>query len=188
MRSYLKAVFSCLDQGDGRFFGRSDKKDASPKPMRRLPSLKGIDYNLDSDTYYPMDKYPRGLFLLLNNKEFLPASGMENYPRNGTGVDADALEELFTELGFIVHRYNNVSCHEMRKLCKQAAIMDYSNLGCFTCAILSHGQEGVVYGTDGTVDIRELTGYFRGRNLSGKPKMFLFQACQGTEGFFEANV
>eukprot|EP00112_Aurelia_sp_Birch-Aquarium-sp1_P014869 Seg3242.2 transcript_id=Seg3242.2/GoldUCD/mRNA.D3Y31 product=Caspase-3 protein_id=Seg3242.2/GoldUCD/D3Y31 len=169
------------DQGDGRFFGKSDKKDASPQPMRRLPSLKGIDYHLDSDTYYPMDKYPRGLFLLLNNKEFLPASGMENYPRNGTGVDADALEQLFTDLGFIVHRYNNVSCHEMRKLCKQAALMDYSNLGCFTCAILSHGQEGVIYGTDGTVDIRELTGYFRGRNLSGKPKMFLFQACQGSD-------
>eukprot|EP00795_Rhopilema_esculentum_P013091 gene13091-3877_t len=169
------------DQRDGRFFGKSDKKDTAPQPIQRLPSLKGIEYQPDSDSFYSMDKYPRGLFLLLNNKEFLPASGMESYPRNGTNVDADALESLFTELGFIVHRYNNISCYEMRKLCKQASLMDYSNLNCFSCAILSHGQEGVVYGTDGVVDIRELTGYFRGQNLIGKPKMFLFQACQGSD-------
>ena len=126
-----------------------------------------------------MDKYPRGIFLLLNNRDFLPASGMENYPRNGTDVDADALEALFKDLGFAVHRYNNVSCYEMRKLCKQAARLDYSSVNCFACAMLSHGQEGVIYGTDGTVDIRELTGYFREQNLIGKPKLFMFQACQG---------
>ncbi len=126
-----------------------------------------------------MDKYPRGLFLLINNKEFLPASGMENYPRNGTDVDAAALESMFTELGFIVHRYDNVDTYSMRKLMKQAAVMDYSNLNCFTCAILTHGEEGVLYATDGRVDIREVTGYFREDNLAGKPKFFIFQACQG---------
>ncbi len=168
-----------VDQGDGRFFSK-EKKDPVPRAIQRLPSLKAVDYNVNSDDYYPMDKYPRGMFLLINNKDFLPASGMESYPRNGTNVDADALESMFTELGFIVHRYDNASCYEMRKLMKQAAIMDYSNLNCFVCAILTHGQEGILYGTDGTVQIRDVTSYFRGPNLAGKPKLFIFQACQGT--------
>ena len=150
--------------------------------MEVSPSIQPtqtVPYTVDSDDCYSMDKSPRGVFLLMNNRDFLPASGMEKYPRNGTDVDAEGLESLFTELGFAVHRYNNVSCYEMRKLCKQASMLDYSTSNCFACAVLSHGQEGVVYGTDGTVDIRELTGYFRGQSLAGKPKLFMFQACQG---------
>lgn len=126
-----------------------------------------------------MDKYPRGLFLLFNNRDFEPSSGMEDYPRNGTDKDAKELECLFKELGFSVHRYDNVTSYQMRKLCKEAASLNYSAMNCFACAILSHGKEGVIYGTDDTVDIRELTGYFRERNLIGKPKLFMFQACQG---------
>ena len=47
-----------------------------------------------------------------------------------------------------------------------------------------YGQEGILYGTDGTIDIREITGFFRGNNLAGKPKMFIFQACQGKVYYF----
>ena len=58
--------------------------------------------------------------------------------------------------------------------------MDHSKHSCFVCCILSHGDEGVIYGTDGTVEIREFTSYFgRNRSLVGKPKLFFFQACQG---------
>ena len=152
-------------------------------PPRSAPQTQTVPYAVDSDDCYKMDKTHRGFFLLLNNRDFLPSSGMEKYPRNGTDVDAAALESLFKELGFVVRRYDNVRCYEMRKLCKQAANLDFAPYGCFTCAILSHGQEGVVYGTDGTVDIRELTGYFREQNLVGKPKLFMFQACQGSLSF-----
>eukprot|EP00794_Sanderia_malayensis_P016964 gene16964-18673_t len=169
------------DQGDGKWFSKSVKKEEPEQRTQRLPSLMDVDYDLNSDSYYAMDKYPRGLFLLINNKEFLPASQMENYPRNGTDVDANAMQALFTELGFNVHRYDNVSCYQIRKLVKQAATMDYSNLNCFVCAILTHGSEGVLYGTDGTVEIRDLTAYCRGQNLAGKPKLFIFQACQGSD-------
>ena len=175
-----------IDQGDGRWFGKStDKKDFSVQPSESAPPPMEVAYTVDSDECYKMDKYPRGLFLLVNNRDFLPASGMEKYPRNGTDVDADALESLFKDLGFNVHRSDNVTSYEMRKLCKQAARLDYSSFSCFVCAVLSHGQEGVVYGTDGTVDIRELTGYFREDSLAGKPKLFMFQACQGNFRLFK---
>ena len=146
-----------------------------------MPTVQIADFKVDSDSFYRMDTHPRGLMIIINNKEFLPASGMAEYPRNGTDVDAEAFEDLFINLGFVVQPYRNVSCYEIRKILKQASVMDHGRISCFGCCILSHGQEGVIYGTDGTVEIRELTSYFgTSKSLVGKPKLFFFQACQGT--------
>jgi len=53
----------------------------------------------------------------------------------------------------------------------------------FVLGILSHGQRGAVYGTDGKlVPIERLETLFDGehcRQLAGRPKLFLIQACQG---------
>ncbi|KAI0242722.1 Caspase-7 [Lamellibrachia satsuma] len=59
---------------------------------------------------------------------------------------------------------------------------DHSDADCFVCVILSHGEEGVVYGTDGKVPLDKLLGYFKGDicpSLAGKPKLFFIQACRG---------
>eukprot|EP00794_Sanderia_malayensis_P016963 gene16963-18672_t len=167
------------DQGDGKWLGKSVKKEEPEQRTQQLPSLMDGDYKLNSDSYYAMDKNPRGEFLLINNKEFLPATQMSL--RSGTDADAKALQALFTELGFNVHRYDNQTCSEIRELVKEKATMDYRDLNCFVCAILTHGKEGVLYGTDETIKIRDLTAYCRGENLAGKPKFFIFQACQGSD-------
>ena len=53
---------------------------------------------------------------------------------------------------------------------------------CFVCAILTHGEEGVVYGTDDKVEVKILLEPFKGNNckgLVGKPKIFFIQVrCQ----------
>lgn len=55
----------------------------------------------------------------------------------------------------------------------------------FICCILSHGQNGVVLGIDDEpLSIKKITSTFEATNqsaLSGKPKVFLIQACQGRE-------
>lgn len=55
----------------------------------------------------------------------------------------------------------------------------------FFCCILSHGHRGVVFGTDDEpLNIKHAIGKFKASNqpaLTGKPKVFLIQACQGTE-------
>jgi len=39
-----------------------------------------------------------------------------------------------------------------------------------------------VYGTDGTISIRDIASKFKSNaSLAGKPKIFFFQACQGTK-------
>lgn len=62
---------------------------------------------------------------------------------------------------------------------------DHSQMDCLVCVVLSHGNEGSVYGVDGnTVAIRELMEPFSGQNCSSliqKPKMFFIQACQGSD-------
>ena len=55
---------------------------------------------------------------------------------------------------------------------------DHTNNDCFMCAILSHGDSGLVYGTDGIVQLDNLVNPFKGRQcptLAGKPKVFIIQ-------------
>lgn len=55
----------------------------------------------------------------------------------------------------------------------------------FVCCILSHGEKGVVFGTDDKpLDIKHTVGRFKASYqpaLTGKPKVFLIQACQGKQ-------
>ncbi|MEQ2169333.1 hypothetical protein GOODEAATRI_024149 [Goodea atripinnis] len=55
----------------------------------------------------------------------------------------------------------------------------------FVCCILSHGSLGAVLGIDSQpLFIKDITRYFKATKespLTGKPKMFLIQACQGTK-------
>lgn len=55
---------------------------------------------------------------------------------------------------------------------------DHSNSACFACVLLSHGEENLIYGTDGMIAIKDLTSHFRGdrcKSLLEKPKLFFIQ-------------
>ena len=59
-----------------------------------------------------------------------------------------------------------------------ASRQNHADSDCFACAILSHGDEGVVYGTDAKVKIDDLVEPLKGANcktLAGKPKLFFIQ-------------
>ena len=58
------------------------------------------------------------------------------------------------------------------------AEFDHSKNDCFGVAILSHGDEGIVYGVDKIVLIDALVAPFKGdrcKSLLGKPKIFIIQ-------------
>lgn len=127
-----------------------------------------------------MDRSTRGIAVIINNKNFLRSSGMDRYPRNGTDVDRDSLMKLFRMLKFDVKVYNDRTKAEIRTITKEMATFNHSNYDAFIFSILTHGEEGVIYGTDGTISIRDLTAEFKySTSLAGKPKIFFFQACQG---------
>ncbi|XP_054584979.1 caspase-7 isoform X3 [Eptesicus fuscus] len=147
-------------------------------------SGKSIKATRDQEpTYrYNMNFEKVGKCIIINNKNFDESTGMS--VRSGTDRDAESLFKTFRNLGFDVVVYNNRSCAEMHNLLKEASEEDHKNAACFACVLLSHGEENSIYGTDGKMDIKDLTGHFRGdrcRSLLEKPKLFFIQACRGTE-------
>ncbi|CAC5377704.1 CASP7 [Mytilus coruscus] len=131
---------------------------------------------------YPMNRKNRGFAVIINNKTFDSVVGLG--ARNGTDVDASALANRFAELGFDVELEDDVTTEEMLQIMKKYAYMDHSENDCFVCAILSHGEEGIVYGKNGKIEIKKLLEPFKGNlceTLAGKPKVFFIQACRGTE-------
>ncbi|XP_053168723.1 caspase-7 isoform X2 [Hemicordylus capensis] len=129
-----------------------------------------------------MDYKKTGKCIIINNKNFAENIGMA--PRNGTDKDAGDLQKCFRKIGFDVTVYNDLTCEAMENLLKEAACENHSDAACFSCILLSHGEEGRIYGTDGAMPIKDLTALFRGdkcQSLIGKPKLFFIQACRGCE-------
>jgi len=132
------------------------------------------------ETCYDMYSNPRGLFVLINQKDFGPDTDFYGTPRTGTDEDAKALEDLFKEIGFEVERHDNQSVAEMRKIFLD--VQKRKNLNSFGCAILSHGEEGEVWCWDGKLQIKILADdVSKNPNLVGKPKFWIIQACRGDE-------
>ena len=53
----------------------------------------------------------------------------------------------------------------MQDLLKKASEEDHRNSACFACILLSHGEENLIYGTDGKTAIKDLTAHFRGGSM-----------------------
>ena len=141
-------------------------------------SSESEDYDASKLTdQYQMKSNPRGRALIINNKHF--TNGLR--VRTGTNVDADSLEGLFKWLSFKVERLNDRKSHQMQKDLLDFAKADHSKYDCVIVAILSHGENGQIYGTDAKlINVSDLVGYFKDcESLAGKPKLFFLQACRG---------
>ncbi|KAL8599688.1 hypothetical protein ACOMHN_064134 [Nucella lapillus] len=133
---------------------------------------------------YAMHKPTRGIFLLIGNEHFKNAreNGVDLDDREGTGKDTMALTALFNELHFSVVTKVNLYAQKMVAAVKQQAGEVSPSHNCFVCAVLTHGDHGMIYGTDGKkVALDDLMAAITDNCslLLGKPKIFLIQACQG---------
>ncbi|KAM3917376.1 caspase-8-like [Leptodactylus fuscus] len=140
-----------------------------------------------SGTVYTMNSPTRGICLIINNFDFSEARcnpGQEDFKdRRGTKIDEESLQDVFSKLGFQVEIKNDLKGYEMLQTIKLYSEINHEQNNCFICCVLSHGDQGIIYGTDGeSVPIRNLTLSFsrsRCSTLTGKPKLFFIQACQG---------
>uniref|UniRef100_A0A4W6CB12 Caspase-8 n=1 Tax=Lates calcarifer TaxID=8187 RepID=A0A4W6CB12_LATCA len=130
---------------------------------------------------YALTHIPRGLCVVINNESF---RGLELSNRGGTQEDAKALRKVFYSLGFDVVIHDNLTADDMRHKLKELSRRNYSNEDALVVCVLSHGEQGCVFGTDEKkVSLRELTEPFTSKiapTLTGKPKLFFIQACQGS--------
>ncbi|RDD44779.1 Caspase-7 [Trichoplax sp. H2] len=133
---------------------------------------------LSEQYLYKMGNKPHGYALIINNRKFI---GMPE--RKGSDKDAEGMQTLLVKLGYKVAMGNDLSAAQMKDVLQRWAARDHSTCDSFVCVLLSHGEQGKIFGTDTDVDIEELLGLFRGNrcaSLAGKPKLFFIQACRGT--------
>ncbi|XP_035761975.1 caspase-8-like [Neolamprologus brichardi] len=133
----------------------------------------------ESDNY-KLTHNPRGWCVVFNNEIF---TGTHLKDRKGTQKDADALNAVFTRLGFQVKIHNNCTAEQMKKKINDLGRINFTSDDALVVFVLSHGEKECVFGTDGErVLLKELTDPFtskRASTLTGKPKLFFIQACQG---------
>nr|XP_005995476.1 PREDICTED: caspase-8-like [Latimeria chalumnae] len=138
---------------------------------------------------YKMNSRPRGHFLLINNNNFTEARCKvqklkDLKDRKGTSKDADTLCSVFEWLHFEVDVHTDLTAEKILLTVEDYKRKDHRERDCFVFCILTHGEKGTVYGTDGqSVSISDITSCFTGKNcpsLFGKPKVFFIQACQGS--------
>jgi len=132
---------------------------------------------------YKMDSRPRGMVLIIEIEEYV---NDVQERRIGSAIDAENLRNLFVQLQFKVEHKKNLKRHEFdRELETFAGDPGHREADMMILAILSHGREGNVFASDGTViAIEAIYEKFNNRNcpaLQGKPKFFIIQACRGDD-------
>ncbi|XP_061747136.1 caspase-8-like isoform X2 [Nerophis ophidion] len=161
-----------------------------------------LEYQRLNDEPYQITSCPVGVCLIINNLNF-----QDGTQRTGSDRDAHCLAEVFSWLGFRVLMCEDQTKQQMEDTLeffsslneaakpqdldvqefRDSAFVvpqDAPNHGdVFVCCVLSHGAKGVVCGVDfQTVPIKKITRTFKARPrspLTGRPKVFLIQACQG---------
>uniref|UniRef100_A0A671K961 Caspase-3 n=1 Tax=Sinocyclocheilus anshuiensis TaxID=1608454 RepID=A0A671K961_9TELE len=104
--------------------------------------------------------------------------------RNGTDEDAKNAMQTFSKLGFKYKISNDQTVSQMKDLLTKVSKEDHSKSAMFACVLLSHGDDGRIFGTDDCIELKELIALFRGdrcKSLVGKPKLFFIQACRGSD-------
>ncbi|XP_074132921.1 caspase-3-like isoform X2 [Sminthopsis crassicaudata] len=158
-----------------------DSKSTQNSGVKIFHGSKSVESRLSSDSY-KMDYPEMGLCVIINNKIFHENTGMPF--RAGTDVDAAHLIDTFKHLKYEIRNKNDLTCKEIIELMYNVSKEDHSQRSSFVCVILSHGEEGIIFGKDGPVELKALTSFFKGdkcNSLIGKPKLFIVQACRGTE-------
>ncbi|XP_037117115.1 caspase-3-like [Syngnathus acus] len=154
--------------------GSNKAEETDSVPISKVSAHNPYQYKMD---------YPNmGICLIINNKNFDKSTRMST--RNGTDVDAAFAMKTFKELGYTIKVATDQTVKQMMSLLLSVSQEDHSCNASFVCVLLSHGEEGVIFGTDGFEMLENLTKPFKGhrcKTLVGKPKLFFIQACRGSE-------
>ncbi|XP_050302205.1 caspase-8 [Anthonomus grandis grandis] len=139
------------------------------------PNKPGVILIINQESFYT-EHEEQFKHLLHENKDEIQLAD-----RQGTLVDRDRLESLFKRMNFSVIVEDNLTHLDMLKSIENVTsrVKDESSL---VVCILSHGSNGVVYGANSCrVEVKSIEHIMcrRNKNLVGKPKLLILQACQG---------
>ena len=145
-----------------------------PQPPVKLPVEKDA-------THYNMSHRLRGKCLVFNHTTFGPGMGP---PREGSSVDVDTVEKAFTMLGFDVQTCPDYTYDDIMDAITHLSDEDHNDADCVCVFVMTHGHtNGMIYAKDRPYETSDIWRSFTADNcssLTGKPKLFFFQACRGT--------
>uniref|UniRef100_A0A2K5KGN1 Caspase family p20 domain-containing protein n=1 Tax=Colobus angolensis palliatus TaxID=336983 RepID=A0A2K5KGN1_COLAP len=131
-----------------------DSKSIKSLEPKIIHGSKSVDSGISLDDSYKMDYPEMGLRIIINNKNFHKCTEMAS--RSGTDVDAANLREIFINLKYEVRNENDLTREEIVELMRNVSKEDHSKRSSFICVFLSHGEEGIIFGTNGPLFQREL--------------------------------
>ena len=142
-----------------------------------------VEYNQQKrviESYAMNSGGPHGICAIVNNEKFSSHS-----ERVGTRVDEVNLTQCFRYLGYTVEVYRDLTAHQIESVFRYYRECNHTHHDSFVVCILSHGEEGQIFGTDSkVVQLQSIVGQLTAescRSLAGKPKLFFIQACRGTD-------
>lgn len=170
-----------LSDGNSGPFSSHHVKVVKPNVSTPLQVKKNVSGDTDKDFVYSMKCKPHGWCLIVNNVDF-----EHLIRRGGSDLDAQKLQDLFTQLQYKVKMVRNQTSKQLKETLLQfAKLDDHRAADSMVVCLLSHGLEGQIYGVDGVlVSIPDLLALFNGyvaKDLVGKPKLFFIQACRGND-------
>ncbi|XP_014905925.1 caspase-8 [Poecilia latipinna] len=131
----------------------------------------------DIDEFYSLTQNPRGCCVIISNEDF---TGSKYRKRLGSKMDDENLSNLFKRFGFVPIIHTNLTADKITEMLKELSKRDFSKEDALVVCVLSHGERGIIIGTDGKeVKLDNLFDLFKNvPSLFGKPKLFFIQACQ----------
>ena len=154
---------------------------------------KTIDHKTESflqgfSRVYKMDKQRHGIALIVNIESF--EDGEKHPLREGSRYDVASLVCLFNFIQYDTRVYKNLTRKEYIRAQRVIQSLDHSQYDSFFCVIMSHGNEKgeVIFSNNKPLSKCKIVNEFSPRyckGLESKPKIFIFQACRGTQGNIE---
>ncbi|XP_014047006.1 caspase-8 [Salmo salar] len=173
--SRMEEVFNNLTAPSDRTFSTGTRGPYTTPSTDTTDQAVGMSSEV---CQYRMTSLPRGHCLIINNVHF-----NELGERKGSDKDVVVLEDVFQWLGFKVTVLLDQTAVQAREELKRFG--DETHGDAFVCCVLSHGDKGVIYGTDDEpISTNDLFSPFKSTNCStlvGKPKAFFIQACRGKD-------
>lgn len=139
-------------------------------------------YNTFRNEFYNMNHKHRGKALIFSHEQF--DQHLNVSPRPGTVKDCQVLEKCLKELSFSVEVFSDLTYDEIIAHIKRTAKANHSKNDCLLIVVLSHGESGKLYAKNVDYRSEKLWCWFTDEmcpTLAGKPRLFIFQACQGED-------
>jgi hypothetical protein len=154
-------------------------KKGTIKQKRNTPRTELFtDFAMD----YPMDRQERGFHLIFAQENFAAELGLDK--REGTEADVKALEKAYSHLGFENKVFRDKSVEEIRLILRDYSRWNLSDHDCIAVTMLTHGNLVELFARDGSFPADEVWQPFQAdkcTTLHCKPKIFICQACKGTD-------